>query len=140
MLAMDDAKRQVRVEGDNGRARWFPVGCFDQSGQSVPTLAEYRIDAPITPGRERMIEVTVQLSNGERRWCIFATPSALASCGDWIEGTKIPFHYHNRHLIIANELSDDLVGRMLRYIDSQGALAECTLPLEDEVDDETEAS
>lgn len=138
-LATDEAKRQVRVKGDNGRIRWFPAYCFDHSSRSVPTLSGYRLNDPIIPGQELPIEVIVQLSNGERRWCMFATPSALASCGDWIEGTQVPFHYGNRHIIIARELSDDLIGRMLQYIDSQGELAECSLPLA-RCDGEIEAS
>ena len=137
--AIDSEKRQVRITGDNGRTRWFPVYCFDQSDLSVPMLATFHLDDPIRPHEDLPIEVTVELSNGEQRWCIFATPSSLASCGDWIEGTQVPFHYCNRHIIIARELSEELVGRMLRYIDSQGELAECTLPL-GAVDDEDEAS
>jgi len=137
--AIDSEKRQVRITGDNGRTRWFPADCFDQSDRSVPTLATFHLDDPIRPHEGLSIEVTVELSNGERRWCIFATPSALACCGDWIEGTQVPFHYCNQHIIIARELSEELIGRMLRYIDSQGGLAECTLPL-GPVDDEEEAS
>lgn len=130
VLAIDDEKRQVRIKGDNGRTRWFSAYCFDQSHRSVPTLATFHLDDPISPHEDRTIEVTVELTNGERRWCFFATPPALASCGHWIEGTQVPFHYDNRHIIIARELSEDLIGRMLRYIDSQGALVECTLELE----------
>lgn len=126
--AKDSQKRQVRITGDNGRTRWFPTYCFDLSNGSVPILASFELDDPINPHDDLPIDVTVELSNGEQRWCIFATPSALARCGNWIEGTQVPFHYGNRHIIIARELSKELIGRMLRYIDSQGELAECTLP------------
>ncbi len=131
VLDSDDAKRQVRVKGDNGRTRWFPAYCFNQSDRPVPTLTGYRLDDPITLAQEHPIEVTVELSNGDQRWCIFATPSVLANCGDWINGTQVPFHYGNRHVIIAGELSEDLIGRMLQHIDNQGCLVECTLPLPD---------
>jgi hypothetical protein len=139
VFAADDAKRQVRVKGNNGRTRWFPIYCFDQSTRSVPTLATFHLDDPISADDDLSIEVTVELSDGERRWCTFVTPDALASRGDWIDGTQIPFHYGNRHIVVARELSEDLIGRMLRYIDSQGELAQCTLPLEP-VDDPEEAS
>lgn len=130
VLANDGEKRRVRIKGDNGRIRWFPAYCFNHSDMPVPTLATFHCDDPITPHKDLPIEVTVELSNGERRWCIFATPSALACCGDWIEGTNVPFHFGNRHVVVAGELSNDLIERMLRYIDRQGELLECTLPLE----------
>lgn len=131
VLSKDDERRQIRIQGDNGRTRWFPAFCFSQGDQSVPTLARYQVDELTGQDEDKMVEVTVHLSDGERRWCIFATPMALANCGSWIEGTQVPFHYCNRHIIIAGELSEILIGRMLQYIDSQGELAECTLPLED---------
>jgi hypothetical protein len=118
----------VRLEGDNKRIRWFPIYCFDQIDCPVLTFKEYHIDDQITSDKNQAVEVSVIFSNGESRWCIFATPDALAKSGDWIEGTKIHFHYCNRHIIIAEELSEDLIGRMLTYIDSQGKLIECTIP------------
>ena len=139
VVAIDDKKRQVRIKGDNGRTRWFPTYCFDQSDRSIATLITFHLDDPIRPHEDLPIEVTVELSNGEQRWCIFATPSTLVSYGDWINGTQVPFHYGNRHIIIARELSEDFIGRMLHYIDSQGELVECTLRLEP-IDDEMEAS
>ncbi len=134
-LAMDDEQRQVRIKGDNGRVRWIPSNCFDKSDRPVITLVKYQLDDTSTPSQDKTIEVTVNLSDGGQRWCIFATPEALASGGDYIDGTQVPFHYCNRHVIVAGELSEDLIGRMLRYIDGQGELAECTLPLADYSDD-----
>ena len=129
VLATDD-RDHYRIQGDNGRIRSFPMDVFDQSDRSVPTLTGYQIDDPIPWAH--WIEVTVQLSNDERRWCHFATPSSLAGSGNRIEGTKVRFHYGYRHLIIAEELSEDLIGKILRHIDDQGELEECTLPLEDD--------
>jgi hypothetical protein len=139
VLAADDKMRQVRIKGDNGRIRWFPAYCFDQNNWSAPTLTTFCVDDPIRAEEALPIEVTVELSDGERRWCIFATPSALENCGNWIEGTEVPFHYGNRHIVVAKELSEDLIFRMLQYIDSKGELVECTLPLES-YGDEKEAS
>ncbi len=139
ILTIDDEKCQVRIKADNGRSRWFPAYCFDQSDRLVPMLTTFHLDDPIRQDEDRPIEVTVVLSNDERRWCIFATPSALATCGDWIEGTQVPYHYGNRHIIIARELSEDFIRRMLHHIDSQDELVECTLQIEP-IDDEMEDS
>lgn len=128
ILDEDIEKGKVRIKGDNDRARWYPSLCFSSDDCPVPVLVGYELDDPIVPGQDSCIDVTVQLSNGEKRWCSFATP-AVFLCGQWIDGTEIPFHYCNRNLIIAGELSEDLIGRMLREIDRQGELAECTLPL-----------
>jgi len=130
VLAVDEEKRQVRVRGDNGRIRWFPAYCFTLDATKVPILVDYWLDPVDTP-HDFPIDVTVQLSDGQERWCVFATPTALVRCGDCIEGTDLVFRYHNRHLIVASRLSHDLIGRMLRHIDSQGRLAECTLPCGD---------
>lgn len=127
VLAADAAKRQVRIRGENGRTRWYPMGCFDMNGMDVPVLESFQILDAIGPGQDQFIEVDVHLSNGQHRWCWFATPKALANNGDWIEGTTIPFHFGNRHVIIAGELSEELIGLMLRHIDSQNALLDCTI-------------
>lgn len=71
--------------------------------------------------------------------CTFITPSQLANHGEWIEGTQIPFHYENRCLIIAGQLSEDLIGRMLQAIESQGELVNCAHPLRNPEDDEDDA-
>jgi hypothetical protein len=129
VLANDDVKRQVRVKDDRGRSRWFPLYCFASDIQPVSTLVRFHVDDPRDLAEGRPVEVTVEHSDGSRRWCVFTTPEALTASGDWIEGTKIPFHYGNGHIILAAELSEDLIGRMLHEIDRQGKLEACTLPL-----------
>ena len=34
VLQADETKRQVKVRGDGGRARWYPMYCFDMTGDS----------------------------------------------------------------------------------------------------------
>jgi hypothetical protein len=77
------------------------MGCFDLNGADVPVLESFQVLDPISPDQDKFVEVDVLLSDGQRRWCWFATPKALATVGDWIEGTKIPFHFCNRCLIVA---------------------------------------
>ncbi len=77
ILAHDRDKGQIKVQGDNGRSRWFPCYCFDLTGGEVPTIV--RIDpsdligAPLT----YTVQVEVELSDGQRRWCFFVTPEFL---------------------------------------------------------------
>ena len=139
VLDTDAAKEQLRVKGDNGRARWFSELCFVPGDQLVPLLVGYKLDDPITPGPDQNVEVMVQLSDGQRRWCTFVTPSQLANHGEWIEGTQIPFHYENHCVIIAGQLSEELIGRMLQQIEDQGELVNCTWPLRKR-DDEPETT
>jgi hypothetical protein len=130
VLATDLHRRQIRVTGDDGRARWFPSHCFAHPEQPLPVMMEFTIEDHLPrEGPSTPVEVTIRFVSGERRWCVFATPQALVECGDWIDGTRLRFHARNRHVILAEEITEDLIGRMLRYLDAQGELVECTLPL-----------
>jgi hypothetical protein len=131
VLATNTEKQQVRVKGDNGRSRWFPDYCFGSVNQPVITMVSYEAYSSFNAfEQDTDIEVIVHLSDSQTRHCWFATPTALSKSGGWIDGTQIPFHYSNRNVIIANQLSEDLIGRMLRYIDGQGKLFECTSPID----------
>ena len=80
------------------------------------------------------IEVDVNLSDGQKRWCWIMTPTALQSCGDWIDGTKIRFHYGSKHLIIISEkLTEELIHKALHSIDNNGEIIDCTLFVDEDV-------
>ncbi|MBZ0268860.1 hypothetical protein K8I85_11940 [bacterium] len=130
VVEADRLRCQVRLRGDDGRVRWFPSHCFARPDQPLPVMTEFTIDDPLPEeGTSAPVEVTVRFVSGERRWCVFATPQALVRCGDWVDGTRVRFHARNRHVIVAAELSRELIGRMLRHLDAQGDLVECTLPV-----------
>ena len=79
------------------------------------------------------IEVTIQLSDGKRRWCFFFTPTALSACGDYIEGTQIRYHYGASHMIVVDAvLTKDLINTVIHCIESRGDLLTSTLPYEEE--------
>lgn len=138
VVETDRARRQVRVRGDHGMLRWFPSHCFARPDEPIPVMMEYTIDDAIPEGGATApVEVTIRFVSGERRWCIFATPRALAGCGDWIDGTRLRFHARNRHLILAEQVNGDLIDRILRHLDEQGDLVECTLPLFETPEDES---
>ncbi len=120
----------VKITGDNGRTRWFSSYCFDLQGECATTMTSFKLDDPIEDASKYAVEVTVTLSDGQRRWCLFTTPSVLASCGELLEDTQVRFHYCNTHLIVATEISEILVKRILKEIDAQGDLISCTVPLD----------
>lgn len=128
VLDRNDERQQIRVKGDNGRIRWFPRYHFCSRDEEVPVLAEFLIDDDLIDTDQGCIEVVISLSNGERRFCWFATPTALGNCGEMLGDTGCRYHYCNRHFVIATDVSRESIGRVLREIESQGCLLECTLP------------
>lgn len=91
-------------------------------------MLSYQIDDPIKDTQKQTIEVTVDL-NGEKRWCFFITPEQLASVGDWVEGTQVRHHLGVVHMIIVNELSEEIIERILNSLYNEGKLESHTIPL-----------
>jgi hypothetical protein len=75
------------------------------------------------------VEVTVTLADGRRRWCFFMTPSALANVGDWIPGTRTPYHLGELHMVVVAEMTPEIIDRVLGELASTGQLERRTLPL-----------
>ncbi len=79
------------------------------------------------------IEVELHMRDGIRRWCYFVTPTALAACGDWIEGTHIRIHYGAPHMIVvAGRLTEEIIGQALMHIASGGEIEKWSLPIQPE--------
>ena len=129
VLREDEEKQQVYIKGDNGRQRWYPMYCFAETDAHVPVLLGFRLDDPIEFPDEQLIDVIIQLSDGQVRYCSFTTPAALYGSGDFDEESGLSFHYNIPHVIVVDELSEAAIWNILQHIDSQGELLECTLPL-----------
>lgn len=92
-------------------------------------LESYSIDNDLTLQSRGAVEVTLHLKGHDPRWCLFMRPEAMAACGDWIPGTRTPMHFDAPHMIVvACEITPDIIDRVLREIDAQGALKRCSLP------------
>ena len=76
------------------------------------------------------IEVTVELPGGQRRWCFFMTPEALAQCGDWLPDVQVRVHFGAPHMIVVSQIDDRIIEQTLHLIDKQGMLEACTRPVE----------
>src|SRR6185436_7377319 len=74
VLASNTDKQQVKIQGDNGRVRWYPTYCFAIDGEKLLTVKSYTIDDQIVDAHCDAVDITLILSDGERetrRWCYF---------------------------------------------------------------------
>ncbi|MEM8535269.1 MAG: hypothetical protein AAGF95_30810 [Chloroflexota bacterium] len=132
LLDMDDHKRQVKIRADNQRVRWFPRGLFEIKGGVAPTLVTWQFDDAVEDSTHDAVEVSFVLSDGQRRWCWFMTPSYLqelldkpqAEPGIWLA-----------NIVVVRDLSSDCVDTMLKQLDQQGELEFASMALQ-QPDDE----
>lgn len=126
----DPAKEQVRLLGDNGRERWFPMSLFVEGEVELPGLRGVDIRDDLEQADRIPIEVLVTLTTGERRWCYFATPGALSATGDRLGETDVRYH-HGPHLIVATRLTEEIIGRILKELEDQDSLIATTRAVDD---------
>ena len=88
------------------------------------------IQDPIDSHAQGAIEVIVEMNNGKKRWCFFFTPQGAANCGDWIDGTKVRFHYGASHMFLVSEISKEIIEAAIKHVEEQGELEQCTLQIE----------
>lgn len=94
-------------------------------------LKSFTIQDDLGAQGTRAVEVDLELVSGERRWCFFMTPAALAGCGDFISGTTIRYHYGAPHMIVvAGQLDRPLIEQVLHEVSERGELLQCSLPVE----------
>jgi len=131
MLEINDGQGQVRLFGDNGRKRWYPANLFDFENNPISILERFCLDDPdpLDDPFNASMEVTVKLSTGELRWCLFVTPKVLTQNGEFVPGTAVRFHYDIPNLIIVNEITPEIIENALKHIDSQNLLIRCSLAL-----------
>lgn len=125
VIEEDTAKGQIKIRGDNGRVRWYPLYCFAQEGTSAPRLREWCFAESVQDFYNDLVDVSLELDDDTCRWCIVATPDYLKQLlasprsepGIWIA-----------HMIIIHDLTHNSVDAMLRYLDQQGYLIQASLP------------
>ncbi len=78
VVVHDADKAQVKVQDDSGRHRWFPAYCF--TTDAVPSITCISVvEREAAHATWDRVEVEIDLSNGQRRWCVCATPAGLAT-------------------------------------------------------------
>lgn len=137
ILKINEATGKLRIRGDNGRTRWFPLYSFDLTNQEPPYITHFKItndfsaaDPEDTLAREinRFIHVEIELSNGERRDCFFITPENLALTGNsvMVSDRRVRFSYNQEYLIVITETSEESIGVVLKYFERNNELATVT--------------
>jgi hypothetical protein len=97
----------------------------------MPRLVEYRITDDLRLRNEIAIEVDVLFDSGERRWCYFMTPQALATCGDLLKGSRdVRVHPGVQHMIVCSRLDEEIVENTLQQLDREDELYVHTVPYE----------
>ncbi len=91
------------------------------------TLKSFIIDDHISI--EGAVEVTVELQNGQRRWCFFITPESLSKVGDYIPQTNVRIHLGVSHMIVVSQLDKTIIEKTLQLIDTEGGLERHTVLL-----------
>ena len=95
-------------------------------------LKSFTIDDDLAAQDLRAIEVSLETTSGERRWCFLMTPAALSACGDFVAGTTIRFHLGVPHMIVvAGRLDRPLIERVLNELSERNELLQCSLPIEE---------
>jgi hypothetical protein len=87
-------------------------------------IKTYNIQDDLALADQIGIEVTVTLTDGRLGWCFFMTPSALATAGDWVDGTEVRVHPGVPHMIVVSEISQEIIERVLRRLEADGELLE----------------
>jgi hypothetical protein len=152
ILAVNPKNGNLKIQGDNGRVRWFSPYYFDLANGPAPTIVTMHIEIlpvmdqdyvdrqwageDVVPDHYRA-EATMELSDGMVRSCSFVEPGDyLTNYGTWIGSGESGgiIAYNRPSAIVISAVREDLIREALTYIDQKGELALCT-DLERPVDD-----
>ena len=98
----------------------------------TPRIARYEIVDPLGMQDRGAIEVVLWLADGSKRWCSFTASASLVHFGDWIDGTRIPFHHSTPHMIIVGApLNEALIDSALKTLEREECLLTSTRAVDD---------
>lgn len=93
-------------------------------------ISEIEIDDP-SDIPIRGVAVIIRLVDGSTRFCVFFSPESINNCGDILQGTNVRFQYGCKHMIVASELSVDIIHKTLAQLDEDGEILDCTMSLDE---------
>lgn len=114
---------QVRIQTDGGKLAWFPVSCFAM--EKPPIIVAIRIDDQIADPENDCVEVTVEFSNGEKRWTTFTTPNyltVLLESNNYLFLPKFVFlktlnEETIRETVVSLDKQNEFIGVSIAYMD-----------------------
>lgn len=122
VLAENEEKEQIKILGDNNRVRWFNRHYFVPYGSSVPLLFKWQFDDVILDPSEvsfQHIDITIVLSDGQKRWCSICTRAGLM---DYIDRNMDGIVFLIENQIIVKDFSYKVVNDALYNLDQQNEL------------------
>lgn len=129
VFAENEVKQQIKVIGDNNRARWFKKNLFVTDESYVPIMANWQFDDTIQDSSEdslEHVEVSVIFSDGQSRWCSLCTKAGLL---DYIERNMDGKVFMIETQIIVKNFSREVVHDALTCLDQQNQLISSTKSL-----------
>ena len=129
VLVEDEDKQQIKILGDNHRARWFSSSPFLRAGSIVAIMDSWKYDDEIKDRGEKSlehVEITITFSNGDKRWCSICTKDGMM---DYIERNMMGNVFLIEYIIIVKNFSIEVVDGALRSLDQQNQLISSTRPL-----------
>jgi len=132
VLEIDEEKQQVKIKGDNGRTRWFPINCFDLTGADVPEIESIWIEAEEWPPDEWNpltddTDVTVKLTDGTCWVASFFTYQRIRTI---VEESKMSGEFlHGKYfwisdMILVDEVSRERIEEVVKHLLSEDMFQE----------------
>jgi len=122
VLDIDYNKSCVKILCDNGKTRLFPLEFFDLDGNDVPMLVNWSFDDNIEDVKREdfltWVEVTIELSDGTKRWCKLFTTEIISK----ILSLPNNFGIYYPNIIIVKSFDYNDVDKMLKEMDENDEL------------------
>jgi hypothetical protein len=131
VLDRNAEKSQLKINGDNGRVRWYPEYCFTGIDAKLLSVKSIIFDDKIENPYHDAVEITLLLTQGDqemRRWCYFLTPSYVYKLLDTRSSTPFTVGQHGMFLPV---LTEENIRDSVNYLESHNMIEICTLPLSD---------
>ncbi|MBE1553064.1 hypothetical protein [Sporosarcina limicola] len=127
VIEINGEKELIRIICDLGRHRWFPQYYFNLDGTGVVSFISWTFDDEVTvdPTVTNWIEISLEMSDGSKRWCMLYTPERLLNV--FKQPNIDPPGMHLKHMIIVRSYTVGDVQWTLTSLEQQDELMKATL-------------
>jgi hypothetical protein len=110
---------QIRIKNDNQKHVWLSNLYFVDF--KPPNIVSIVIDDEIRDSKNDCIEVTITMSDGERRWTTFMTI-------EWLKNLFNEYrnYFTGQKIIFVEEVTKDIIEQTIIELDKQNELIEMT--------------